>query len=501
MPARHPFAPVPTLLAAAFAAAFASPVSAADVTDAELQAVLDRLAALEARLGGAADGAAPSGGTPLSAPAATAGTPAPDGAALLAALDQRLRILERKLEIQQEDATAKAATAPVVAVNDRGVSIKSAPPGDYEFRIRGLVQADHRLFMGDDEVPLADGFLFRRIRPTFEGTLGPLVAWRLTPEFAGDSATIVDAYVDVRFDPRATLRVGKVKGPIGLERLQSGSAIEMIERGFPTELAPNRDIGVQLQGEFAGATVSYVAGVYNGTPDGRDAPTTDPDGNLEFAGRLWFEPWKNAANAGTGLGFGLGASTGEKEGAGNNFLPRYRTPGQNVFFQHRSTVLADGDHTRFSPQAHYYRNAFSLMGEWIRSRQAVALTGIADSGETLSHEAWALTAGWVLTGEDATFRGVVKPNHPFTLKGDGWGAFELVARAGELDVDDDAFPLYADPATAASAARMWGLGLNWYLTSNLKLVFNHTRTSFDGGAVDGDREDESTFFSRLQVAF
>ena len=67
-------------------------------------------------------------------------------------------------------------------------------------------------------------FLWRRIRPTIEGSWGSLIGFRLTPEFAGDGATIVDAYVDVKFDPRATLRIGKVKGPIGLERLQSASA-------------------------------------------------------------------------------------------------------------------------------------------------------------------------------------------------------------------------------------------------------------------------------------
>ena len=57
----------------------------------------------------------------------------------------------------------------------------------------------------------------------------------------------------------------------------------------------------------------------------------------------------------------------------------------------------------------------------------------------------------MLTGEDASFRGVVKPDVPFALDG-GWGAFEVTARYGELDVDDAAFPVFADPANAASEA-------------------------------------------------
>jgi phosphate-selective porin OprO/OprP len=416
------------------------------------------------------------------------------------ALKQRVAVLERQAELQEEAATTAKASTPVLAVNDKGVSTKSAD-GAYEFRLRGTVQADQRSFV-DGDGGQNDSFLWRIVRPTLEGQLGKLVAFKLTPDFAGDTPTLVDAYVDLRFDPRATLRVGKFNGPVGLERLQSSSALAMMERAFPTELAPNRDIGVQLQGEFADGRVSYAAGVFNGAADGRDASASDPDDEVEFEGRVFFEPWKDSANALSGLGFGLAGSTGEKRGLGNNFLPRYRTPGQNVFFNYRATVLADGDHQRLSPQFYYYRNRLGLMGEWISSEQEVQLGSNEATHTSLENQAWQLTGSWVLTGEDASYRGVVKPGHPFTLDGEGWGAFELVARYGELRIDDDAFPVYADPSVSARRARAWGLGINWYLNSNLKLVLNYTDADFDGGALLGaDREGEQAVFSRLQVAF
>ena len=84
----------------------------------------------------------------------------------------------------------------------------------------------------------------------------------------------------------------------------------------------------------------------------------------------------------------------------------------------------------------------------------------------------------------------------------GWGAWELVGRYGELDLDDGAFPLFADPAVAARSAQSWTVGVNWYLTSNLKLVANYLQTRFGGGAAAGaDRDDERAVFTRLQVAF
>ena len=118
---------------------------------------------------------------------------------------------------RDEARQAKAKEAPVVTAGASGASVKSGN-GEYEFKFRGLVQGDGRFFSGEGSPN--DTFLLRRLRPTFEGSLGKLVGFRLTPELAGDSATVVDAYIDLKFDPAFTVRAGKVKGPVGLERLQ-----------------------------------------------------------------------------------------------------------------------------------------------------------------------------------------------------------------------------------------------------------------------------------------
>lgn len=469
MPMHRPLAV--SALALALAATIA-PAHAADPTNAEL---LARIAALEQRI-------AVLEGT---------GTASTD-------VDQRLRVVERNQELQAEADAAKAASTPVVSLGDKGLSVKSADNA-FEVKFRGLIQGDGRMWFGDENAPQNDTFLLRRVEPTIEGTWGSLVGFRLNAQFAGDSATINDAYVDLKFDPRAALRIGKTKAPVGLERLQSSASTGEIELGFPSELAPGRDIGVQLQGDFKSGA-SYQLGVYNGAPDGRDGATTNPDNDFELAGRLFFEPWKYDANALSGLGFGLAASHGEKHGTGNNFLPRYRTPGQVQVFSYLGDVFADGGQTRISPQAYYYRGRFGLLGEYIVSKQEVAAPARSVE-DTLSNRAWQLLGGVVLTGEDASYKGVVKPDHPFTLDGPGWGAFELVARYGRLAIDDDAFPLFADPAKSVSAESGWTLGLNWYLTSNFKLVANYSQTSFDAVLGAAPREDEKAFFTRAQFSF
>ena len=49
------------------------------------------------------------------------------------------------------------------------------------------------------------------------------------------------------------------------------------------------------------------------------------------------------------------------------------------------------------------------------------------------------------------------------------------------------------------------LGINWYLTPNIKWQFDYANTYFDGGAgvkaAPKDRPNESVFESQLQISF
>lgn len=427
------------------------------------------------------------------------------GASAVEELEQRLLVLERKLEIQNEDAATKVREAPVVTAGDKGFSLKSAK-GDYELKFSALAQIDGRYFV-DDDGAFRDGFIARRLRPTVQGNLGKLVSFRFTPEFAGngtgDAASIVDAYFDLKFDPRASLRIGKQKGPVGLERLQSGGAIELVERGYATELAPSRDLGAALYGELASNTINYSIGVFNGTADGRDVSTAD-DGLKEIEGRVFFEPFKNEYGFFKGLGFGIAGSTGAKDGSGNNFVSRYRTPGQNQFFTYDGAgAAASGKHTRYAPQAYFHRNSLGVLAEYTVSEQDLTRGGVERS---IKNDAYNLTASYVLTGEDASYKGI-KPAAPYAIGDEGWGALQVVARIGALNVDNAAFEgiagtdRLADPTKQASKAESYGAGVNWVLTQNAKLTADYHFTQFKGGATGGDRRDEKAVFTRLTIQY
>src|SRR3546814_15949086 len=50
-------------------------------------------------------------------------------------LDQRVRVLERQLEIQQEDASASARKTATVSASDKGFAIQSADKA-FQFKLR-----------------------------------------------------------------------------------------------------------------------------------------------------------------------------------------------------------------------------------------------------------------------------------------------------------------------------------------------------------------------------
>jgi phosphate-selective porin OprO and OprP len=430
----------------------------------------------------------------------------------LDAQEQAIKVLERRLELKEEaDATA-AKSAGQVKASERGFTVQSAD-GKNQIKLRGVLHVDGR-HMVSDEADLPDTYNIQRARPILEGTLGGIYDFRFMPDFGQGRTVIQDAYVTGRFAPSFAVTAGKYKSPVGLERLQSATDIRFVQRAFPTSLAPNRDIGFKVEGNVLDDRLTYAVAFVNGSNDGSSSETftdTDVTSDKEYVARLFAHPFASSDSFKLrGLGLGIAGTYTEHTGnATQTFLPSFRTPAQATFFRHRggtTPAIADGERTRLAPQFYYYAGRFGLLGEYTEVSQDVSReTSIGLRSDTIDTTAWQLAASFFLTGEEATYRGY-KPNSSFSLEDGTWGAFELTARYHELEVDDAAFAggtdSFADPEAAARKASAFTVGLNWYLSQNLKWVINYERTSFEGGAAGGaDRDDEEAVFTRVAVGF
>ncbi len=307
---------------------------------------------------------------------------------------------------------------------------------------------------------------------------------------------------------------------MGLERLVSANDLKFIERGFPTILVPNRDLGVSLGGDVSGGAIQYSVGVFNGVLDGGSSDAqadVETDDDRDWAARVFFQPFLNSENFGLrGLGFGVAATYVDALGnVQNPGLATYRNPDQQAFFRFRGdiattptvneTVYIDGNRLRVTPQAYYYVGSFGALGEYVRVDTPVSRNTVSGlRSDDLDIEAWQLQLSYFLTGEEAAFKGFT-PNSTFNIGRPGWGAFEVVARYNQLSVDDAAFAggalSYVDPATSPSKATEYAIGVNWYFNQNFKWQVNYEHVSYEGGAVGGDRDDSEAILTRFAVGF
>ncbi|MDD5577946.1 MAG: porin [Methylobacter sp.] len=445
-------------------------------------------------------------------------------------LTRKVNTLERKLEVQDEVTTGNFNKLPVFDVADNGFRITSSDK-KHQLRIRGAAQTDGRFFSEDDKFKSTDRFELRQARVWLEGYVFNNIYYKIMPDFAAGGNILPDAYLDYAYDPAVSLLVGKFKPALSLERLQGDSDGTFLERAFPTYLASNRDVGVQLHGAFAkpGYAVetvpgpidsrnffTYQLGVDNSSGDdgspNNNSPDTDDD--KEFVGRLFAHPFQHTGFSWLeGFGFGI---AGTVDDPSQQALRPQATPiGRTTYLDYANTYslggaaqaapVSDGDRHRIYPQAYWYAGPFGAMAEYVVSSQH--LSGRNSAGNRVNvkqdNKAWQVFVSYVATGEDNTF-GSIKPIQNFNPLDGKWGAWQFAARWSEIDIDDSTFQVI-DPSKSASHATSWALGVNWYLNAYALLRADYEQVSFDGGAGTSrrvtDRPTEQVFATRFQLSF
>ena len=365
-----------------------------------------------------------------------------------------------------------------------------------QVRVHGYLQADGRFFSSDlkDESP--DKLLFRRIRPLLEGTLLNVLDFRLMPDFGQNNPQIQEAYVELKPIAYAKPRIGKFKAPFGLEVLRPDRYETFAERSLASDLVPLREIGAQIAGSVSHDSFTYAIGYFNGTPDGSNG-TFQWRSSTEAAGRVFLRPFAALrVRPLRGIGLGIAASLAQEHGT----LPRFKTVGQNTFFKYSSTAVADGPHKRLSPQAYYYWGPLGALAEYTVSAQQVRnQTDL----RRLNNDGWQVTTSVMLTGEKNSYAGI-RPRHTFEPQRGirHLGAWELAGRISCLQVDRNAFPVFADPQTGAAGAIEWAVAVNWYLNGFARIMnaYEHTRFEMAMPRVD-PLHGENLVMSRIQLAF
>jgi phosphate-selective porin OprO/OprP len=432
---------------------------------------------------------------------------------------------EATQDLREQRATPTAKGGPgdpaSVAAGPGGFGLAS-PDKRWQIRFRALVQADGRFWFDDTQRPEINTFLIRRAQPYMEGRLPYGVSFLISPDFGGGTTVLQDAYLGLDLDDAVRFRFGKFRPPFGLERLQPTSNLSFVEFGLPTLLTPNRDVGAMVHGDLFKGVFGYAAGIFNGVPDNGSADL-DTDSQKEFAGRAYFRPFLPIPGEALGRLFvGVATTFGREHGNPANTsltnpqsTPAYKTPGQISDFTYISapsgttatytnTVVANGPHNRYGVFLYEALGPFSLLGEYYLSNQEVGRAGFPNV--VVHNRAYQAQATWVAFGAQASYD-FVHVETPVDPSRGHFGALELAARLGHLDIDSDAFPNYASKTGSVHGATEFTAGANWYWSDNAKFVVNWDHTEFQGGASTpselaiGHREAENIVLLRAQVVY
>jgi phosphate-selective porin OprO/OprP len=140
------------------------------------------------------------------------------------------------------------------------------------------------------------------------------------------------------------------------------------------------------------------------------------------------------------------------------------------------------------------------------------------NASTLSFNGGYAQASYTLTGEHRKYNpgtgaySGISPDHPFSLTGGTWGAWELAARYSVVDLNSNFTPGVALTTTngvAGGQQQIATLGVNWYVNNNIRFLFDYLHGFVDKnsgvaataplGAGIGGRFDSVE--ARAQVAF
>ncbi|MEX0899740.1 MAG: porin [Gammaproteobacteria bacterium] len=338
------------------------------------------------------------------------------------------------------------------------VTVATSATGQSDPALRGRVMVE--AWGTSDDYPTGTEVRAARIGVT--GAVAPTLSYKLEADFAGDRATIKDAYLQFAGWERATVTVGNLKPAFSLENLIGLPKATFLERASPNVFAFSETLGAAIA--TGGDGWSLGATLFGETPG------TVVDGNegIGLAARTTFAPVRDDSNL---IHFGV---SGFYKRLGDQALRVRQRPEARIFSTRLvDTGALDADaNASFGVEFAAVQGPLSLQAEYIQSR--VDLT----AGDASFDGAYVF-ASWFLTGErrpyttrNGTF-GNVKPAQ--AIDDGGRGAFELALRYSTLDLDDG--------AVAGGVQDNVTLGLNWYATDAVRFTANWVYFDVEGATA------------------
>jgi phosphate-selective porin OprO/OprP len=292
-----------------------------------------------------------------------------------------------------------------------------------------------------------------------------------------DTLNILDVFLNVHYDDRLQFKIGRYKTPFTYEfySLPINGLISPERSLFFNNFGVNRDLGIMAWGNLFENHFEYAWGVFNGTRNG----FLDANDYKDTMGLVSFRPFiKNEGSRFQNLTIGGSYDYGiqDSQAIPRVFRTNVATTGNLTvgveFLALNNNVKEFGDRSFWTMHvAHYFRH-LSFIAEWQSGFQDYAIIAANPTRVNVPVQSFYLQAGYFITGETVTGRGILKPIHPFDIrKGKvGLGAIELTGRYDYMNIGSEVFTRgLADGNLWTNRIQTIDLGVNWYWSQAIKV--------------------------------
>lgn len=415
-----------------------------------------------------------------------------------------------------------------------GLDVYQADDDNYWFRLGGRIAVDQVFYDGNDDnvSGFPSGSRIRYARVTFKGGVGDSWIYKVDLDFRdvpgrAGFAQFGEAFIGYVACKDLWFSVGQISLPFGLENWASATDMPFMELSLPSA-AFSPDFSIGLFGEWHGEMFTAAAAVYHpgaGNQEGYASGgfQTERIAGLEpaFPTRFGGIPGSDALGGAARITFSpvhddctvyhAGASARYVDLHNNQNAFQFVTPMEASARQ--TPVLFSG--IPFNSTDSYDVWGFELAGRWGPfqvageymfanvNRPFIPLidpnTGEEDlryPGGNLNYHGYYVMASYVLTGESKSYdfdTGTFGRVHPKCK----YGAWEILARYSFVNLLDGLILPSASydytgtvyrPALDTGADMVGGahgatVGLNWWVSDNVRLMFNYIRADLP---IDND---------------
>ena len=480
-----------------------------------------------------------------------------------AELAARLQAVEEALEAQRERGMADRTRLSTLEQQynyaswtyDNGRPTIQTGDGRFTMSIRTRFQTDFAGFSQDQKPAsfggprdLSSGMGIRRAYLGIEGRAYNDFAYEFRANLGGSGVEGIElskAVVHYIGIPNWHFSLGVIEPAFQLEGTTSSGNLMFLERpeivNIGADIFGGNDARRGAEVGWAKADVLWPGDAVNATLyfTGGKSQSALGHGNggdeqAQLLFRLGNRVWSSGlSNLTWGLSYAHAFNSGTDAGGGTPTMnlqdrPQIRVDGTRLISTGAINAQT-GDLLSFDLAGNYEN--FYLGGEWTQftvdrrcGTSVATFNGGVCAGQPFTaiaerptFEGWYIHGSWILTGETRPYTVAALnneiggfqqpvPSRPFSLNGDSWGAWELVARYSDIDLDWNPRRVASTTQLAGIVGgreRIFDIGVNWYMNRNVKLQIHNSFVSVDKGTAalpTRDSQDLNIVGVRLQFS-